>query len=183
MTEQYAWKSYFVVQVDYQLWANDRMFATLGRLDAVVRLQEMGLFFHSIHHTVDHLLLVNKLWFARLRGESSKVDFSQITCPDWNQLIEKTQANLRDLQLWLEGCDDAFFESELSYLTSKGEHETMWVRDVLTHMMGHQTHHRGQISAVVTRLGYPALEMDYLYYKREMAAYRSQLAAIPAVTE
>lgn len=179
MTAQYTWKSYFVVQVDYQLWANDRMFAALGRLDAPLLMQDMGLFFHSIHHTVDHLLLVNQLWLARLRGESSRVDFSKITYPDWNQLIETTQAHMREWQLWLEECDDAFFERELIYLTSKGEDEQMWVRDVLTHMMTHQAHHRGQISAAVTHLGYSALEMDYLYYKREIAAYRKQLAAIP----
>jgi uncharacterized damage-inducible protein DinB len=179
MNEQYTWRSYFAVQVDYQLWANDRMFAALGCLDPVVRLQEQGLFFHSIHHTVDHLMLVSRLWFARLRGQSGHVDFSQITYPDWDQLIETTQANLRELQLWLEECDDAFFESEMAYLTSKGEHEIMWVRDVLTHMMDHQVHHRGQISAVLTRLGHRALEMDYLYYKREIIAYRQQLAAIP----
>lgn len=179
MTTQYAWKSYFVVQVDYQLWANDRMFAALGRLDAPSLIQDMGLFFHNIHHTVDHILLVNRLWLARLRGESSKVDFSKIAYPDWNPLIESTQAHMREWQLWLEGCDDAFFERELAYVTSKGEHEQMWVRDVLTHMMTHQAHHRGQISAVITRLGYPVLEMDYLYYKREIAAYRGQLAAIP----
>lgn len=47
----------------------------------------------------------------------------------------------------------------------------MWMRDVLTHMMNHQTHHRGQISAVITRLGGAAPEMDYVYYKREMEGY------------
>jgi uncharacterized damage-inducible protein DinB len=180
MNAHYAWKSYFIIQMDYQLWANDRMFAALGHIDYASLAQDAGLPFHSIHHTVDHLLLVNRLWFGRLRGQNSYVDFTQMAYPDWNQLIEMIQANLRELQFWLEACDDAFFDSELAYTTSKGSSETMWVRDLLTHLMSHHVHHRGQISAVVTRLGRPALEMDYLYYKREIGAYRHQLAAIPA---
>ena len=51
--------------------------------------------------------------------------------------------------------------------------------DVLTHMMTHQAHHRGQISAVITRLGYSSLEMDYLYYKRQIDAYRTEVSATP----
>lgn len=175
----YAWKSYFVVQADFQLWANDRLFAALGRVDPVLLTSAQGLYFDSIHHTVDHILLVNQLWFARLRGEVLTVDFTKITYPDWNQLIEVTQAQARELQLWLEECDDAFFESRLAYFTTKGEPQQMWMRDVVTHMMMHQVHHRGQISAVITRLGYRSLEMDYIYYKREMDAYRSKLAAMP----
>jgi uncharacterized damage-inducible protein DinB len=44
----------------------------------------------------------------------------------------------------------------------------MWARDALTHLYTHYAHHRGQISAVVTRLGAPCPEMDFLFYRREM---------------
>lgn len=175
----YAWKSYFAVQADYQLWANDRLFAALGRVESNLLMSSQGLFFDSIQGTVDHLLLVNRLWFSRLRGESIAVDFTTLTYPDWNRLIETTQEEARELQLWLEGCDDEFFELQLTYVTTKGEPQQMWIRDVLTHMMTHQVHHRGQISAVITRLGYSSLEMDYLYYKRQIDAYRTEVSATP----
>lgn len=174
----YSWKSYFVIQADYQQWANDRLFGALGRVDPDLLMSPQGLFFDSIHRTVDHLLLVNQLWFARLRGEALVVDFTALTYPDWNQLIEVTQALAREVQLWLEECDDLFFEQKLAYVSSKGEPQQMWIRDIITHMMTHQVHHRGQISAVITRLGYRSLEMDYVYYKRQMDNYRSDLAAI-----
>jgi len=61
--------------------------------------------------------------------------------------------------------------ASLDYVSSAGEARSMWMRDVLTHMMNHQTHHRGQVSAVITRLGGAAPEMDYVYYKREMEGY------------
>jgi uncharacterized damage-inducible protein DinB len=34
--------------------------------------------------------------------------------------------------------------------------------------MTHFVHHRGQVSAVATRLGAPAAEMDFVYFVRAM---------------
>lgn len=171
MPNQYSWKSYFVVLSDYQQWANDRLFAALGGIDRAALQSPQGLFFDTIHHTVDHLMLVNRLWLARLRGESLEVDFRQLTYPDWDQLIEATQRQAEELTLWLESCPEIWFDGQLDYLSSNGEVRSMWMRDALTHMMNHQTHHRGQISAVITRLGATAPEMDYVYYKRDMESY------------
>ena len=171
MQTRYSWKSYFVVLSDYQQWANDRLFAALGGIDNALLQSPQGLFFGTIHHTVDHIMLVNRLWLGRLRSEITEVDFQQITYPDWNQLIEATQRQAEELTLWLEACTEDWFDGQLDYVSSEGEARSMWMRDVLTHMMNHQTHHRGQISAVITRLGGVAPEMDYVYYKREMEGY------------
>lgn len=171
MQNRYSWKSYFVVLSDYQQWANDRLFAALGRIDHALLQSPQGLFFGSIHHTVDHIMLVNRLWLGRLRSEIPQVDFQEVTYPDWDQLIEATQRQAEELTLWLETCAEDWFDGHLDYVSSAGEARSMWMRDVLTHMMNHQTHHRGQISAVITRLGGAAPEMDYVYYKREMEGY------------
>lgn len=171
MQDRYSWKSYFVVLSDYQQWANDRLFAALGGIDRALLQSPQGLFFGSIHHTVDHIMLVNRLWLARLRGEVTEVDFRELTYPDWNQLIEATQRQAEEFTLWLEACTEDWFDGRLDYVSSAGEARSMWMRDALTHMMNHQTHHRGQVSAVITRLGGGAPEMDYVYYKREMEGY------------
>jgi uncharacterized damage-inducible protein DinB len=177
MHTPYSWKSYFVVLSDYQQWANDRLFAALGGLDSSLLNSPQGLFFNSIHHTADHILQVNRLWCARLRGEAYPADFKRILYPDWNQLIEVTQSQSAELSLWLEARDEAFFDERVAFTSSNGQAREMWVRDVLTHMMNHQTHHRGQISAVITRLGGAAPEMDYFYYKIEMDGYLQTVRA------
>jgi uncharacterized damage-inducible protein DinB len=45
----------------------------------------------------------------------------------------------------------------------------MWVRDALVHIFTHYAHHRGQVSAVITNMGGPCPEMDFVYYRRAMA--------------
>ena len=177
MHSPYSWKSYFVVLSDYQQWANDRLFAALGSLDPAQLSSPQGLFFDSIHHTTDHIMQVGRLWCARLRGEPYQADFKRILYPDWNQLIEMTQSQSAELSLLLEACDETFFGERLAFTSSNGQAREMWVRDVLTHMMNHQTHHRGQISAVITRLGGTAPERDYFYYKIEMDGYLQTVRA------
>lgn len=171
MHSRYSWKSYFVVLSDYQQWANDRLFAALGGINREFLQSPQGLFFGSIHHTVDHIMLVNRLWLTRLQGGTLKVNFQEIVHPDWDQLIEATQCQAEELKLWLDACEPDWFDGRLDFVSSDGTARSMWMRDVLTHMMNHQTHHRGQISAVITRLGGDTPEMDYFYYKREMDGY------------
>ena len=173
----YTWKSYFTVQADYQLWANDRLFAALGALDVALLSSDQGLPFGSISGTVEQMLAESRLWLARLRGDSM-IAVQPAAKPDWNRLIEMTQEEARTLQLWLEHCDDNFFEQQLTYPVAPDAAHSLWVRDALTHMMSCSTYHRGQISAIVARLGYRNLDMDYDRYKREITVYRQHLAAI-----
>lgn len=169
-----SWKQYFIYQADYQHWANEALFACLDRLDAKALAEPQGLFFSTIHHTLDHILVVGELWRLRLQGESPIVDFKAIHHPDWRDLKKALRLEMRELQHWLESKPDAFFESEITYRGTDGVERRNWVRDVLTHMMGHMVHHRGQVSAAATRLGAPAPEMDYIYYKRAVDSALAQ---------
>lgn len=169
-----SWKQYFIYQADYQHWANEVLFECLDRLDPKTLSEPQGLYFSTIQHTVDHILVVAELWRLRLQGENPSVDFKVLHHADWRELKNALRQEMRGLQHWLEMQPDAFFESEIVYRSAEGKERRNWVRDVLTHMMGHMLHHRGQISAVATRLGAPAPEMDYIYYKRAVDAALAQ---------
>ncbi len=164
----YAWKSHIVVQADYQHWANEVLFTALDYLQPDVIDSDQGLFFNSIHHTVDHLLQVSQLWHARLQGEPLTVSYKTISISDWRELKLALRRETRKLQNWLEAQPPEFFDSQIAFIGSEGKPFTMWTRDALTHLFTHYAHHRGQISAVVTRLGAPCPEMDFLFYRREM---------------
>ncbi len=164
----FTWKNHFVIQADYQHWANEVLFTALEHLTPEAIAEDQGLFFRSIHHTVDHMLMVSRVWLARLQGENLEVDYRQIQHPDWRELKNALRLEIRRLQAWLEAQPDAFFEQRLEFAGSDGRARSMWVRDMLTHLFTHYAHHRGQVSAVATRLGAPCPEMDFVYYRREM---------------
>jgi uncharacterized damage-inducible protein DinB len=161
-----SWREHFVEQARYQGWANDLLFAALDRLTETERRADLGLFFRGIHHSVDHLLVVNRLWRERLSGAAPSVNFRAISQPDWGALKSEFRAETSRMADWLAAQPEDWFAGEASYASSDGRAWRMPVADVLAHMMFHLVHHRGQVSAAVTRLGGDAPEMDFLYYLR-----------------
>lgn len=176
----YAWKSYFVVQADYQHWANEMLFAALDHLQPEVLASDQGLSFRSIHHAVDHLLAVSQVWQARLRGESPAVNYRVVQHADWRELKTALRRETRRLQTWLETRTETFFDTQIQFVGGDGKARTMWVRDALTHLFTHSAQHRGQISAAATRLGAPCPEIDFVLYKREMERLLSEAPAARA---
>jgi uncharacterized damage-inducible protein DinB len=171
----YSWKQHFAVLADYQHWANEALFNSLDYLQADAIGSDQGLYFKSIHHTIDHLLLVSQVWLARLQGEHMEANYRVINHPDFRELKQSLRRETRKLQSWLDAQPEDFFAGEISFSGSDGKPRSMWVREALTHLFTHYAHHRGQISAVVTRLGCPCPEMDFVYYRREMDRLLSEM--------
>ena len=164
----YSWKSYFIVQADYQHWANEALFAALDHLNPDVLQTDQGLALNSIHHTLDHLLTVSRMGRARLRGEALELDAKVIHYPDWRELRSLLRRETRKLQSWLEAQPDETFEAKVQVLEGDGPRRSMWVRDVLVHVLTHFAHDRGQICAVATRLGAPCPDLAFETYKRRI---------------
>ena len=163
-----AWKTYFQYQIDYQHWANERLFESLDKLSDDLRKQDEGLFYKSIHGTVNHLLVQNLIWSGRLNGESPELRLDSQLHDDWRELKLALKQSARQLQHWLQAQPPEFFEQELRYLQGGTLEHRQWVHDVLTHFCHQCAGIRGQIGAIATRLGAPAPEFDYLFYRREM---------------
>jgi uncharacterized damage-inducible protein DinB len=162
-----AWKGYFTELADYQHWACEVLLTSLDHLEEDVIDSDQGLYFTSIHHTLDHILVVSQVWLGRLQGENLAVNYRVINHPDWRELKQSLRRETRRLQAWLEAQPDAFYTGAASFAGSDGKPRSMTVVDALTHLFTHYAHHRGQISAVITRLRGPCPEMDFVYYRRE----------------
>lgn len=170
----YTWKNYYIIQADYQHWANEVLFTALEHLQPEFIASDQGLFFHSIHHTVDHMLVVSQAWLARLRGDNLTPNYREIAHPDWRELQKALRQETRRLQAWLQAQGDEYYDEQIGFTGSDGKIRTMWVRDMLVHLFTHYAHHRGQVSAAATRLGAPCPEMDFVYYRREMEKMLAQ---------
>jgi uncharacterized damage-inducible protein DinB len=165
-----AWRDYFVDLARYHAWANEVLFAELDKLSDAQRKQDHGLFFRSIHHTVDHLLLVNRVWMGRLTGQPIVPDFKTIQVEDWPALKQGLRESLAAMAGWLSLQDESWFMQDVTFAASNGKPNTLPASAVLTHMLTHFNHHRGQVSTAITQLDGIAPEMDYLYYLRSKTA-------------
>lgn len=161
-------KKHFVYQADYQHWANDALFATVDVLDEAARQDNQGMVYENIHKTLNHILLVTRNWMLRLKGDSLGTGREELYVADWKELKNALRLEFREAQRWLEAQPEDFFDEQIDYINTQGQAQQIWVRDALTHIMTHAAHLRGQVTAVIVRLGAPAPQMDYISYKREM---------------
>ena len=79
----YKWKSYFVVQADYQHWANEALFSALAHLRPETLESDQDLPFKSIHHSADQMAGVAQVWLGRLQGVDLPPAPREIQHPVW----------------------------------------------------------------------------------------------------
>jgi hypothetical protein len=53
----------------YNAWANDRLYETAARLSGEQYRADRGAFFKSVHGTLNHLLVTDRIWMQRFTGE------------------------------------------------------------------------------------------------------------------
>lgn len=58
------------VMARYNRWMNDKLYAVVATLTDAERKRDRGAFFGSIHRTLNHLLLADRVWLARFTGKA-----------------------------------------------------------------------------------------------------------------
>lgn len=161
-------RDYLLTLADYHRWANARLIQRLEPLNDEAYRADQGLFFHSIHRSLNHILLVDRLWFARFHERN--LDIESLG----DELVTERSRLARELdrqaELWrefLEHRDDASLRATLHYRDMRGNPYAEPLCLLVAHVFNHGTHHRGQISAAMTRLGLDAPVLDLPYFLRE----------------
>jgi len=149
----------------YNLWATRRLFEAVDALPDDDYRRDTGLFFKSVHGTLNHLLLAeHEVWFRRFaEGVSPSLPL--------NTEIETDRAKLRERLLegalsWtplIEVWPEARLLGKLEYRRINGDPVSLPFAASLAHVFNHGTHHRGQVTAALTMLGRPAPELDLIF--------------------
>ena len=148
---------YVRVMAGYNEEMNRRVYAAAERLDDGVRRRQDGAFWTSIHGTLSHILWADRLWLSRFAdGPKPHVgmDASDRMYEAFTDL--KTQREETDAYLsrWAQTVDEAWLKTEMSWMSAVLHREVRApVRLLVTHLFNHQTHHRGQAHALLTRAG------------------------------
>jgi uncharacterized damage-inducible protein DinB/GNAT superfamily N-acetyltransferase len=149
----------------YNLWATQRLFESVDGLADEPYRRELGLFFKSVHGTLNHLLLADQeLWFKRFAGEAPQVTtLADEVEPDRQRLKQRLLTGAARWQPWLEGVSEEQLTGLMHYRRITGQPASLPFAATLAHVFNHGTHHRGQITAALTMLGQPCPELDLVY--------------------
>ena len=160
-------KNHLRTLADYHVWAFEMLYGALVSMRGEQYEADAGLFFRSVHGTLNHLLLADRVWFGRFTGEPYKV--SRLDAELESDRAELEQAIYRQASVWatwIEQQGEDQLAGELVYHNLKGTEFRNPVTPTLLHVFNHGTHHRGQISAAVSGFGYEVPEMDLIWYLR-----------------
>lgn len=153
------------LQAAYNRWMNARLYDVCAAMSDDERKRDLEAFFRSIHGTFNHLLLTDRVWLGRLQDRPFPVaSLDQELHADYDALLAQragTDAEICALVDELVEEDLARIISYTSIVTRTPNALPLGV--VLTHLFHHQTHHRGQITALISRLGYDFGETDMIW--------------------
>ncbi len=161
-------RNHFLSFARYNAWANARLFAAALDLPDALYRQNVGVFFGSLHGTLNHLLVTDRMWLRRLTGEGeapTRVDV--ILHEDRHDLARVRIAEDARLLATIVGYDEAALARAVAYRTTSGAAHEQIVADILAHLFNHQTHHRGQAHAALSILtGAEPPSFDLLQFQR-----------------
>jgi uncharacterized damage-inducible protein DinB len=157
---------------DYNHWANRRIYAAALAMPDEQYRRSTGVFFGSLHGTLNHLLVADRIWLKRLTGEGEAPN--RLDAILFEDRIELTRARMAEdarLTRVINAYSEADLERPVSYHTTSGVPQQQVLKDILLHLFNHQTHHRGHAHAccsIVTGKEPPPL--DLLMFQRGMPA-------------
>ncbi|MBB5751472.1 DinB family protein [Prosthecomicrobium pneumaticum] len=161
----------FVMLAGYNAWANRRLYAAAGALDDADYRADRGAFFGSLHGTLSHLLVTDRIWMRRFTGDGPlHLTLDEQPYSALAALAEARFAEDARILAFAEGLDATRLAGLFTYRTVTNPRDiTQPLAPALFHLFNHQTHHRGQAHAVLTAIGGrdAAPSLDLLAYQRE----------------
>ncbi|AFM12546.1 DinB family protein [Turneriella parva] len=169
----------FIKLAKYNQLMNGALYAAVETLTDGKRKADAGAFFGSIHLTLNHILWADKNWLRRfiIAGHG----YGRLTAGIYENIQDKISEHRFEIHsdfvalkqdrisvdtkllTWVsESLSDERLQQVLHYRNAKNEDMSRTFADVLTHLFNHQTHHRGQITTLLSQQGVDVGVTDYI---------------------
>jgi uncharacterized damage-inducible protein DinB len=159
------------IMAGYNRWMNERLYALCGGLPDEERKKDRKAFFRSIHGTLNHLLLGDRAWLGRFTGRPVQFrSLDQELYGDFDELRRERVRTDAAIEEFCHHLTEAQLSREISYATTAGKSYVHPLGPAVLHMFNHQTHHRGQVTTLLSQLGIDPGATDVIAYYREVLA-------------
>jgi uncharacterized damage-inducible protein DinB len=162
------------LMADYNSWMNGKVYETAGKLSHDELVADRGAFFKSILGTLNHLMVGDLNWLHRFAAHPAGgalapiKDFpiprslNEILCDTLPALAEWRVQLDRLLSNYVATLTETDLASPLIFKRMTGEEMRLVLGPVLLHVFNHQTHHRGQVTTLLTQAGQDVGPTDLL---------------------
>jgi len=160
---------YVQAMARYNRAMNARLYECSAQLTDAQRKEDVRAFFKSIHGTLNHLLLGDRIWMGRFTGQPIAVrSLSQELYADFAALRAERRKTDDAIEAWAAKLMDEDLAGTLDYMSIVNpapRSHPLWFS--IAHFFNHQTHHRGQVTTLLRQLGAaPPKSMDLIAFYR-----------------
>jgi uncharacterized damage-inducible protein DinB len=148
-------RDYVRLMSEYNLWLNDKVYTACAALPDAERKLDRGAFFKSIHGTLSHLLWADRANLSRLlKWELEIGKPSDVLFDDFDALLRERKRLDALLLEWAQNLEEgalaaAFEVRSVAYKRRR----SMPLYLLVVQVFNHQTHHRGQLTTLLSQLG------------------------------
>ncbi len=164
-------KEHITEMAAYTRWQNESLFCLCDDLTAEERSADRGMFFTSIEHTLDHILMVDQalLEFATSGAPPQGFDPNRRVGSSYDGVKRARFEFDESLKQMIAGRSASWFDQQIRFHSERHGRERAFPRSfVFAQMFNHGTHHRSQITSELHKLGidYGNTDMPYNPYSQ-----------------
>lgn len=148
--------TYCQAMAAYNHWMNQRLYAICAQLSDEARCADRGAFFKSIHGTLNHLLVGDRIWIGRFLQQSlTQAKVADELYSNFAELRQQRDITDRQILDWAATLSGDWLSQPFTYRSGlDGKTRTFPAWLLVTHLFSHQTHHRGQLTTLLMQQGY-----------------------------
>lgn len=167
--------SYFRLLANYNQRMNDSLYDSASKLTERQLAENKGAYFGSIIGTLNHILVGDTIWLKRFSEHPAKLSSLEyvqsldnpsaldvVLYEDFYELSRIRRLVDAMIIQFVRELSDNLIASPITYKTMRGEKHTKLFGHVILHFFNHQTHHRGQVSNLLSQMGHDVGITDLL---------------------
>lgn len=154
---------------EYNEWANHHVLATAEGLSEEEFGREQGASFGSVRGNLAHVVAGQIVWLGRWTSSPPQL-LSELQAAQGIDAIRGMYETSHDgLRQFVASLKDGDLTHIIAYVDSRGEANERRLGQLMLHLANHGTHHRAETAMVLTSLGKPPRQLDYLFFELERA--------------
>lgn len=148
-------KSRYQMFAGYNRWCNERLYEAAAKVPDAEYRKNRGAFFKSLHGTLNHLLVADRIWMRRFTGVGElPPSLDAILHDDFETLRGARHSEDNKILRYVDRLSDADLAGMLRYRTFvRPQTIEQPLAPALDHFFNHQTHHRGQVTTLLSQAG------------------------------
>lgn len=149
---------YVKTMAHYNAWQNQSLYEAASNLSDEDRKMDRGAFFKSIHGTLCHVLWGDQVWLNRFADtplpQAGSIGDSAHMIDDWDLLFAARKSFDAVIGDWAGSIRAEALKGDLTWFSGALNKQVSKPKaGLVMHLFNHQTHHRGQVHAMLTQAG------------------------------